>query len=220
LNGKQYQRVTGNFSLNPNSPKIFAGYRLVGPNNGGNGADGSGRTAGGGGPGGGTNELKSNPWFNPSFLANFNAIMGELFNLNSKSRFLEAKLEIKGGQIELAIAKDKSEATKSATDARVAAKQIEAFAAFAQAAISFGSMAQTANNSVKARKECVAQRDKDVGTREKSIVDCKRENTTLEAKNITSKSTIDNKREENKRLRAEIDQSNDQPAVATGRAAL
>ncbi|WP_042280603.1 hypothetical protein [Candidatus Protochlamydia sp. R18] len=95
--------------------------------------------------------LKSNPFFNPSFLANFQSIMDELLNLQRNTHYLEAQVELKQRALIITISTTQSELTKALYDSRAEEKMIEAITSFVQAGIAGLSLAQTWANTGIAR---------------------------------------------------------------------
>ncbi|CUI15982.1 hypothetical protein PNK_0345 [Candidatus Protochlamydia naegleriophila] len=106
-------------------------------------------------PGGGDpiKQLASNPFFNPSFLANFSAIMDELLNLKRDTSYLEAQVELKARELTIAITTTQSELTLMIAQAQAAEKMVEAITSFIQAGVAAISLAQTWGNAATARKD-------------------------------------------------------------------
>ncbi len=131
---------------------------------------GTERTAGGGStppPGGG--KAASNPFFNPSFLANFASIMDELLNLKRDTSYLEAQVELKARELTIAITTTQSELTKMIAEAQAAEKMVEAITSFIQAGVAAISLAQTWGNAATARKDAEATLAKDKQLEQKNL---------------------------------------------------
>lgn len=109
------------------------------------------------GPAGQQPAVKGNPWFNPSFLASFNAVMSEIMQLQKKTAYQEAQSSLKESQNILEMAKTSASLTLQIGETQAAQKMVEAITSFAGAGVSMVGTLQTMKNSVRAGAEVDAE---------------------------------------------------------------
>lgn len=109
------------------------------------------------GPAGQQPAVKGNPWFNPSFLASFNAVMSEIMQLQKKTAYEEAQSSLKESQNILAMAETSASLTVKIGETQAAQKMVEAITSFASAGVSMVGTLQTMKNSVRAGAEVDAE---------------------------------------------------------------
>lgn len=90
--------------------------------------------------------LKANPWFLPSFLSAFNAIMYELLQTQKQIQFNESNMELYVRQKLYDLAQTNAELSKQITDNQAFEKLVQAVAAFATAALTAYNLVETTKN--------------------------------------------------------------------------
>ena len=103
---------------------------------------------------------KENPWLNPSFIGAYSKVLFEILELQRKTQFTEAQMEVKIRVKLFEMAKSSAELSKLITNTQAIEKMTSAISAFVTAGMQTVTAVQTVKNYGKAEKTVQEKIDK------------------------------------------------------------